>query len=82
MKAHYVLRHVARFVSHYLRMTGAQRVEVDVTFGAPILPRTGEAPEATAARTRNVITTMLERSTDAGTRTDGERGRRDPRRAA
>lgn len=68
----------ATFVPHYLRMTGAERVEVDVAFGAPMLPRTGEAPEAMAARARNVITTLLERSPHAGICTPVPPPRPDP----
>ena len=41
------------FLPHYLRTAGRPRVEVTLTFGAPMSPRTGEAPEDMAARARN-----------------------------
>jgi lyso-ornithine lipid O-acyltransferase len=68
----------ATFVPHYLRMAGGSRVEVELAFGAPIPPRTGESPEAMAARARGVIAHMLERIDDAGTRTPVSPPRPDP----
>ena len=45
----------ATFLPHYVRLAGAPRVEVDLTFGTAMLPRAGEAPEDMAARARNAI---------------------------
>lgn len=58
----------ATFLPHYLMVAGRPAVDVAITFGAPLHPRTGEAPEAMAARTRNVIAHMLQttRWIDAG----------------
>jgi len=60
----------ATFFPHYFRMTGERRVDVAVVFGSPMHPRTGEAPEAMAARARGVISNVLDltRWTDAGLR--------------
>lgn len=60
----------ATFFPHYLRTAGQRRVEVAVVFGAPMHPRTGETAEAMAARTRGVISHLLDltRWTDAGLR--------------
>lgn len=55
----------ATFLPHYVRLAGTPRVEVDLRFGAAMLPRAGEAPEDMAARARNAIL----RSLHAGTRT-------------
>lgn len=60
----------ATFFPHYLRTVGQRRIEVAAVFGAPMHARTGEAPEAMAARCRNMISHMLDltRWTDAGLR--------------
>lgn len=61
----------ATFFPHYLWATGRRRIDVALTFGAPLLARTGEPPEAMATRARNTILRLLEhtRFDDAGTRT-------------
>jgi 1-acyl-sn-glycerol-3-phosphate acyltransferase len=51
----------ATFLPHYLRTAGRPRVEVELTFGAPMPPRAGEAPEDMAARARNVIIKTLDK---------------------
>jgi 1-acyl-sn-glycerol-3-phosphate acyltransferase len=58
----------ASFLPHYLRTAGQPRIELALTFGAPMLPRTGEAPEDMAARARNTIARTLDkmRWMDAG----------------
>jgi 1-acyl-sn-glycerol-3-phosphate acyltransferase len=58
----------ATFLPHYWRTVRQSRVEVSLTFGSPMQCRTGEAPEAMAARARGIISHMLEtmRSIDAG----------------
>jgi 1-acyl-sn-glycerol-3-phosphate acyltransferase len=58
----------ATFLPHYWRTVRRDRVEVAITFGAPMHARTGEAPEAMAARARGIISHMLHtmRGTDAG----------------
>lgn len=58
----------ATFFPHYLRTAGQRAIDVAVVFGSPMHPRTGEAPEAMAARTRGVISQLLDltRWTDAG----------------
>lgn len=68
----------ATFLPHYTRMLGQRRIEIDLELGPAIEPRTGESPEAMAARCRNAITRMLERSADAGSRTDLSPSRPDP----
>jgi 1-acyl-sn-glycerol-3-phosphate acyltransferase len=50
----------ATFLPHYWRTVRRRRLEVAVRFGAPMLPRTGEPPEAMAARARGTIGYMLE----------------------
>jgi len=60
----------ATFLPHYLRMLGKRRIEIDLELGAAIEPRTGESPEAMAARCRHAIARMLERTRHAGSRTD------------
>lgn len=59
----------ATFLPHYWRTVRRSRLEVSLTFGPPMLRRTGEAPEAMAVRARGIISHMLEtmRSLDAGT---------------
>jgi 1-acyl-sn-glycerol-3-phosphate acyltransferase len=57
----------ASFLPHYLRTANLPRVDITLAFGAPMLPRTGEAPEAMAARTRTAILQLL-RSIDAAAR--------------
>lgn len=49
----------ATFMPHYLQLTGRERVDVALTFGAPIEPRTGESPDAMAARVRGVVGHLL-----------------------
>lgn len=58
----------ATFVPHYLRTAGRPRIDVALSFGAPIYPRTGEPPELMAARARRAVCTLLQhtRSPDAG----------------
>jgi 1-acyl-sn-glycerol-3-phosphate acyltransferase len=58
----------ATFLPHYWRTVRRERVEVALTFGAPMHARTGEPPEAMAARARGVICHMLEtmKEIDAG----------------
>ncbi|MFT3696613.1 MAG: lysophospholipid acyltransferase family protein [Kofleriaceae bacterium] len=53
----------ATFLPHYLRTAGQHRVEVELTFGAPMSPRAGELPEDMAARARNIITRLLDANT-------------------
>lgn len=62
----------ATFFPHYMQLTGRERVDIALTFGAPMLPRTGESPEAMAARVRGVVGHLLQhtRWNDAGIRTD------------
>lgn len=50
----------ATFLPHYMRTVCRPRIDVALVFGAPMYPRTGEAPEAMAARVRGVIGRMLE----------------------
>jgi 1-acyl-sn-glycerol-3-phosphate acyltransferase len=59
----------ATFLPHYWRTVCRPRVEVAIRFGTPMVPRTGEPPEAMAARARGIISRMLEttRWIDAGT---------------
>ncbi len=61
----------ATFFPHYLRTVGQKRLEVAVVFGPPMQARTGESPEAMAARVRGLLNHMLDltRWTDAGLRT-------------
>jgi len=68
----------ATFVPHYLRTAARARLEVALTFGAPMVPRTGEAPEAMAARARGVIAHLLERNPHAGISTELPPSRPDP----
>jgi 1-acyl-sn-glycerol-3-phosphate acyltransferase len=58
----------ATFLPHYWRTVRRPRLEVALRFGSPMLPRTGEPPEAMAARARGIISYMLEtmRWIDAG----------------
>jgi lyso-ornithine lipid O-acyltransferase len=58
----------ATFLPHYWRTVRRARLEVELRFGDPMHARTGESPEAMAARARGVISHMLEtmRWTDAG----------------
>jgi 1-acyl-sn-glycerol-3-phosphate acyltransferase len=58
----------ATFFPHYMQLTTRARVEVALTFGAPIMPRTGESPETMAARVRGVVGHLLQntRWNDAG----------------
>jgi 1-acyl-sn-glycerol-3-phosphate acyltransferase len=61
----------ASFVPHYLRVAARKRIEVTLEFGAAMCPRTGEMPEAMAARARAVIVRMLDRKdAHAGSSTD------------
>jgi 1-acyl-sn-glycerol-3-phosphate acyltransferase len=50
------------FLPHYIRTAGAARVEIAVRFGEPMFARTGEPPEAMAARARGTIGHLLERT--------------------
>lgn len=61
----------ATFLPHYMQLTARTRVDVALSFGAPIMPRTGESPEAMAARVRGVVGHLLQhtRYSDAGLRT-------------
>jgi lyso-ornithine lipid O-acyltransferase len=70
----------ATFLPHYLRTAGQTRIEVALTFGAPMPPRAGEAAEDMAARARNAIIKTLDqmRWTDAGTRARLPSPRPDP----
>ncbi|HEX7838439.1 MAG TPA: lysophospholipid acyltransferase family protein [Kofleriaceae bacterium] len=58
----------ATFLPHYWRTVCRARLEVALRFGPPMHPRTGEPPEAMAARARGIIARMLEttRWIDAG----------------
>ena len=47
------------FLPHYVRATGRSQLEVTLTFGAPMHPRTAESAEAMAARARGVIGLLL-----------------------
>jgi len=58
----------ATFMPHYLRTATRPAIEVELEFGAPLRPRTGEAPEDFAARTRNIINRTLTRWNHAGLR--------------
>lgn len=62
----------ASFLPHYLRVASRPRIEVALSFCAPLPARTGESPEDMAARARNVITRALAemRSADAGLRNE------------
>jgi lyso-ornithine lipid O-acyltransferase len=51
----------ATFLPHYLRTAARARIEIDLAFGAPMPPRTGEASEDMAARARNTIQNTLDR---------------------
>ena len=68
----------ASFLPHYLRVATLPRVPVTLEFGAAMWPRTGEAPEAMAARARALIVRMLERRPDAGSSSDLSPSRPDP----
>ncbi|MBA3461701.1 MAG: 1-acyl-sn-glycerol-3-phosphate acyltransferase [Deltaproteobacteria bacterium] len=70
----------ATFFPHYLRTAGQRRIEVAVVFGSPMHARTGETPEAMAARTRGVISHLLDLTwwTDAGLRAQLSSPRPDP----
>jgi len=50
----------ATFLPHYLHVAGRARIEIALTFGAPMHARTGESPEAMAARTRGILAHLLE----------------------
>ncbi len=50
----------ANFLPHYLHVAGRARIDVALTFGAPMHARTGESPEAMAARVRGVLSHLLE----------------------
>lgn len=62
----------ATFLPHYMQLTARKRVDVALAFGAPVLPRTGESPEAMAARVRGVVGHLLQhtRWNDAGLRAE------------
>lgn len=67
----------APFLPHYRRMASGAGVDVDLVFGAAMQARTGEAPEAMAARVRNTIGFQLERL-HAGSRVRLSPARPDP----
>jgi len=60
----------ASFVPHYVRTARRPRIDVTLRIGEPMWPRAGEPPEAMAARTRSVITQLLDKETHAGIRSD------------
>lgn len=62
----------AAFLPHYLRVASRQRIEVTLSFCAPIPTRTGELPEDMAARARHAIVRALDemRTVDAGLRSE------------
>jgi 1-acyl-sn-glycerol-3-phosphate acyltransferase len=74
----------ATFLPHYWRTVRRPRLEVALRFGTAMHPRTGESPEAMAARTRGTISYMLETLTwtprwiDAGTSVRVSSSRPDP----
>jgi 1-acyl-sn-glycerol-3-phosphate acyltransferase len=70
----------ATFFPHYLRTAGQRRVQVAAVFCSPMHARTGESPEAMAARCRGVISHVLDltRWTDAGLRAQLSPSRPDP----
>jgi len=59
----------ATFFPHYFDTVAKPRIDVTLRFGTAIPTRTGEAPEALAARARNAVAALLERTRlDAGLR--------------
>jgi 1-acyl-sn-glycerol-3-phosphate acyltransferase len=58
----------ATFLPHYTRTAARARVEIELTFGAPLPPHPGERPEHLAARARAQVARLLSlsRSADAG----------------
>lgn len=70
----------ATFLPHYWRTVRQPRIEIALRFGAAMHPRTGEPPEAMAARARGTISYMLEtlRWIDAGTSVRISPARPDP----
>ena len=62
----------ATFLPHYLRMAARARIDVSLSFGAPLYARTGEPPERFASRARRAVSQLLElernptRTHDAG----------------
>lgn len=50
----------ASFLPHYVRMASRSRIDVSVSFGAPMSIRAGESPEDLAARARNSIARTLD----------------------
>jgi 1-acyl-sn-glycerol-3-phosphate acyltransferase len=68
----------ATFLPHYARLLAMKRVEIDLELAPAMEPRTGEAPEAMAARCRHTIARILERTSHAGIRTDVSPSRPDP----
>jgi 1-acyl-sn-glycerol-3-phosphate acyltransferase len=58
------------FVPHYLRTAARARVEIELSFGAPLRVRAGEPAELVAARARRAICQLLQpqRFHDAGSR--------------
>ena len=74
----------ATFLPHYWRTVRRPRVEVVLRFGSAMHPRTGEPPEAMAARARGTISYILETLTwtprwiDAGTSLRVSSARPDP----
>jgi len=68
----------ATFLPHYWRTVRRARVEVAITFGAAMHVRTGEAPEAMAARARGVISHMLDSMIESMKEIDAGPGARLP----
>ena len=62
----------AAFLPHYLRVASRPRIDVTLSFGAPLPARTGELPEDLAVRARNAIARLLDetRNPDAGIRNE------------
>jgi len=56
----------ASFLPHYLDTVGRRRIDVELRFGSPLYGRTGEPAEVMAARARNAVARLLERSLHAG----------------
>jgi len=60
----------AAFLPHYIKVASRPRIEITLQFLPALPPRTGELPEAFAARARNMIARALDemRTQDAGLR--------------
>jgi len=70
----------ASFLPHYIKVAARPRIEVTLSFCAPLPARTGELPEDMAARARNVIARALDemRNPDARLRRQLSPSRPDP----